>query len=201
MFLTLCLAGSLLVQTPSGASSSPWRTFASPKGGYTVSLPGEAVEDEKEVVSPNGKQVPVRTMICDAEGVRYSIVRVPLPVVIGFDERTKFFKGNIDGMVKRDKGKLVAEKAITDVGQPCHEVTYVAPRDDGRVTMLVRTRMYIFGGNYYTQTITGPKDAFPASAATQYFQSFRFGGGQDTTKANTKPGPPTVKSRPSGPDR
>jgi len=61
--------------------------------------------------------------------------------------------------------------------------------------------MYLFGANYYTQTIAAPEDEFPAQAATTFFKTFRFGGGPDMTKTEKKSGPPAVKSKPPGPDR
>lgn len=179
-----------------------WPEFRSPKGGFSVRLPGEPAEAEKETTAPDGKSVLVRTATCQADGVLYAITRVPLPDVLGKDQVAALFRGNQKALLDRVGGTKIEEKAVAKSNYPCRELTFEAPLPEGRGTALSKVRMYLLGTTYFSQTITAPKETFPAAAAALYFDSFRFGGGA-AAKPAMKPGertPPKVKSFVPGPE-
>jgi hypothetical protein len=91
----------------------------------------------------------------------------------GFDKFTDelkktFFDSFRDGLVKNQKGKLLAEKEAKGEGFAGREVSVEA--DDGKV---YRTRVLIAGDKFYTMTMTGKKAVVTDKKADEFFESFK----------------------------
>ena len=101
----------------------------------------------------------------------YVVVLVEKSGFDKFDDNLKkvFFDGLRDGLVKNQKGKLLAEKDVKGEGFAGRDVS--VETEDGKV---YRTRALIAGDNFYTITMTGKKDKATGKDADAFFESFKL---------------------------
>src|SRR5579875_1817072 len=112
---TVFLALAVVLQAPKGGATS-WETYTS-AAGFSVSLPGPAVEQKQTVPTPAG-QVENIMVVAKGGNVAYLVIKIKNPVAIPDGKEDEFFRGVIDSIAKAKSSRLLSRKEITALGRP-----------------------------------------------------------------------------------
>ncbi len=128
---SIVLALAVALQAPKGESS--WETYTS-AAGFSVSLPGPAIEQKQTVPTPAG---PVENLmvVAKSENVAYVAIKIKNPVAIPKGKENEFFRGVIDSIGK--SSKILSQKVITALGHPGRDVVAEAQNQGGETLVTV----------------------------------------------------------------
>jgi hypothetical protein len=146
-----------------------WIKYNSPKGRYSILLPGEPRLSSQEILTSNGKKV---------TQYRATASEANFAVFVGYYDYASAMTYSLnqarDGIVERT-GTLLSESKISLEGHAGLEMNVSAKRPDG-TEFLVRARIYDFDRRVYVLQFILPRsedDNVSAEKAARYFDSFR----------------------------
>ena len=168
------LAIVILVLVSAGLGSGfqrpgEWIKYDSPKGRYTILVPGEPRLSSQEIVTANGKKV---------TQYRATASEANFAVFVGYYDYASAMTYSLnqarDGIVERT-GTLLTESKISLGEYRGLEMNVSAKRPDG-AEFLVRVRIYDVDRRVYVLQFIIPRsedDNVSAEKAVRYFDSFR----------------------------
>jgi hypothetical protein len=146
-----------------------WTKYNSPKGRYTILVPGEPRLSSQEILTSNGKKV---------TQYRATASEANFAVFVGYYDYALAMTYSLnqarDGIVERT-GTLLSESKISLGAYPGLEMNVSAKRPDG-TEFLVRVRIYDVDRRVYVLQFIIPRsedDNVSAENAARYFDSFR----------------------------
>lgn len=131
------LALAVLTQGVQGANPA-WQTYSSDEG-FSVSLPGNPIEQKAAQPSPAGPIDSVM-VIGKAGNTAYVVMKLANTLPITEAQTDPFFRGV--RMAQEKLGKLIAEKVVTYEGHPGREITLEVSGQGGE-TVVVTSRFYL----------------------------------------------------------
>jgi hypothetical protein len=160
------LALAVMLQTPKGGEAAKWETYTS-AAGFSVSLPGEPIEQGPKVAGGN-----ITVVAKDGEKV-YMVIKVANTPPTTKDKEDQFFKEIREGLDKI--GKVSSDKPIKLMDSPGREYEYELVQK-GRETIVVRS-VYVLTSPevvYNMQVIRGKdKPAASERDVASFFDSLK----------------------------
>jgi hypothetical protein len=162
------------------AQDTAWKSFASPKGGFSVLLPGEPAEQSRKVKTHAGV-VEVTLYVVDVpKAGNYVVGYTEFPekgLQAGTSE--KRLDNARDGAVRSARGKLQSETKIVLGSFPGRELIIEGDGKD-----LVRTRIYAVKSRLYQTMVVGSKTTVDGREALRFLDSFKL-----TSEQRSEPRP------------
>lgn len=150
-------------------SSGEWIKYDSPKGHYSVVVPGEPRLSKQQILTSNGKKV---------TQYRATASEANFAVFVAYYDYSSAMRYSLNqaraGIVA-SLGTLLSEREIRLDGQPGLELNLSAKPPAG-IELLVRVRIYDFDRRVYVLQFITPRsedNAVSAETASRYFDSFR----------------------------
>lgn len=163
----------VLLGTGVGSSfqgSGDWIKYDSPKGRYSVLVPGEPRLSRQEILTSSGKKV---------TQYRATASESNFAVFVGYYDYASAMRYSLNqarGGIVASLGTLLSESEISLGGHPGLEMNISAKRPDG-TEFLVRVRIYDVDRRVYVLQFIIPRSEdndVSAQKATRYFDSFRL---------------------------
>lgn len=150
--------------------SGEWIKYNSPKGRYSVLVPGEPRLSRQEVLTSNGKKV---------TQYRATASESNFAVFVGYYDYSSAMTYSLNHArdnIIASLGTLLSQSEIGLDGHPGLEMNISAKRPDS-IEFLVRVRIYEVDRRVYVLQFIIPRsedNAISAETATRYFASFRI---------------------------
>jgi hypothetical protein len=154
---------SLYVVVALVAGQPSWRTFEPAGAGFSVRLPGGAVE-KKQTTDKNKAQP--RVFVCQVGDGAYVVSVTDFGEAEGSLERR--LSNARDGAVESVKGKLVHERKIKLAGHPGREL-WIESEKAG----MIHTRLFAVGSRLYQTLAIGPKKFVETKDTVRFLDSFK----------------------------
>jgi|ERR1700730_1664427 len=168
------IAIAILVLTSTGGvfsfqGSGEWIKYNSPKGRYSVMVPGEPKLSRQEIVSSSGKKI---------TQYRATASHANFAVFVAYYDYASAMTYSLNqarDVIVGSKGTLLSESKINLGGHPGLEMNFCV-NGHGGPEFLVRVRIYDVDGRVYVLQFIIPRsedDNVSAEKAARYFDSFR----------------------------
>jgi hypothetical protein len=145
-----------------------WIKYNSPKGRYSILVPGEPRLSKQEILTSNGKKV---------TQYRATASQSNFAVFVGYYDYASVMTYSLNqarGSIVASLGTLLSESKISLGGHPGIEMNISAKHPDG-IEFLVRVRIYDVDRRVYVLQFIIPRSEdnnVSAEKATRYFDSF-----------------------------
>ena len=141
---------TVLANPPITIAQSIWKQFSSPKGKFSILMPGTPKEEKQTVNTKAGTiQVHTFTVARQQEEVQYTVSYIEYPAqYIELLQRNNLVGTALENgkniAMKNSQGTLVSEKAISLGGYLGKEIHYTKPGDK-----IVKHRIYLVNRRLY----------------------------------------------------
>jgi hypothetical protein len=154
-----------------GCSLFAWRTFTSPEGKFSISMPGQPTVTSIIIDTAFGPTYLNAYMLDSKDGFYYAASFMDhYPQLFEVKSVERILDDSRDGAVANVQGKLLGESAISIKKHPGREIVFESA--DGK--SIVKARLYIVGERFYQIMATTSKEKQSSYNLTRFLKSFRL---------------------------
>lgn len=154
-----------------GCQQVTWEVFSSPKGSFSVQMPGTPTENKQTMNTPTGV-IDIHMFILEQKGCGCYIVSYnDFPdSLIKTSSADQILDGARDGAIVKSQGKLQSEVPISINTYPGREFHVYGP--DGKFA--IRTRIYLVKNRLYQVGVVTSTGKSVSSDTNKFLNSFKI---------------------------
>ncbi len=154
-----------------GCQQVTWEVFSSPKGSFSVQMPGTPTENKQTMNTPTGV-IDIHMFILEQKGCACYIVSYnDYPdSLIKTSSADQILDGARDGTIEKSKGKLQSEVSISINTYPGRELQVYGPHGK----FAIRTRIYLVKNRLYQVGVVTSTEKSVSSDTNKFLNSFKI---------------------------
>lgn len=169
VFLNTVLNGRTLFN-----AEAAWREFTSTDGGYSISMPGNPIEQTQSVDTAAGS-VDLHSVSLDDRTGTYIAMYSDFPAnVVQQSDPQALLDASRDGAVANSKGQLINDRKISTDQFPGREIQVSVPADIGQSASLIVDRYYLVDQRLYQTMVIMQNAQAPSNDALKFLDSFKL---------------------------